>query len=233
MSGLHDIQRIEHYFTRSAAAFDSLYSEEHMGPIERFLNKKFRSDIYERFVLSLNHVRHYKLESALDVGCGSGRYACALAQLGVRRVVGVDVSQKMIGLATKRASELPQAGGTFQFVCCAFEEFHTTETFDVVLAMGLFDYVKDPVSFLLRMQALANHSVIASFPSISFFRTPIRRVRYLIKRCPLYFYRPDQIASFAPQAGFWRHVVSKIRGAGMDYFVEFFKRPLGSSSVST
>src|SRR5207245_3284014 len=153
----------------------------------------------------------------LDVGCGSGRYAHAFAQLALSRIVGLDVSQKMIKLAIESTGEAQGDGGTLEFVCCDFGAFRTDETFDVVLAMGFFDYVKDPIPVLKRMKELATHSVIASFPSISIYRTPIRKVRYYFKKCPVYFYRRHQILSCAREVGFSRCDVKKIRGAGMDY----------------
>jgi len=104
-----------------------------------------------------------------------------------------------------------------------FETFQTKESFDVVLAMGFFDYIQDQIPVLQRMGELANHSVIASFPSISWYRTPIRKIRYFAKRCPVYFYKRKDIDSFAKAAGFARNETLKIDGAGQDYFVAFFK----------
>lgn len=234
-SDTKDIKKVEQYFTRTAATFDSLYSENELNPLMRFVNRKFRHDIYERFILSLEHVRQYELRTVLDVGCGSGRYACPLGQLGVKRVVGVDLSPKMIELAIENVKnanliqiiQKPDANKTedktFEFICCDFMEFQTSETFDVVLAMGFFDYIKDPLPVLQKMKALAKHSVIASFPSISLYRTPIRKIRYYFKRCPLYFYDHDRLTLLASRLGFSKNEILKIKGAGMDYFVTFFK----------
>lgn len=220
---MSEAEKVRQYFGRSAATFDSLYSEDKMSPLMSFINRKFRRDIYDRFILSMNHVRKYKLETAFDVGCGSGRYAYALAQLGVRRIVGLDFSQTMIDLAVKNTSKIQGANEIFEFICCDFMEFQTEETFDVVLAMGLFDYINDPILVLKKMKMLANHSLIASFPSISIYRTPIRKIRYYFKRCPVYFYNRDKIISFCSKAGFAKYEIVKIKGSGMDYFVTFFK----------
>ncbi len=220
---MSEIENVKEYFVRSAGAFDSLYSEEKTSSLMRFINKKFRKDIYERFILSMNHVQKYNSETILDVGCGSGRYAYALAQIGIRRIVGVDLSSKMIDLALRNTSKIERADGIFKFMCCEFMKFNTDETFDTVIAMGLFDYISDPITVLEKMRMLANHSVIASFPSISFYRTPVRKVRYHFKRCPVYFYNREQINLFCSEAGFQKNEIIKIAGAGMDYFVTFFK----------
>jgi len=220
---MSEAEKVKQYFTHSAATFDSLYSESETNSLKRFINRNFRRDIYERFILTMNHVRKHKLKSALDVGCGSGRYACALAQLGVERIVGIDFSPKMVELAVENTSQIPNASEIFEFICSDFTEFQTKEIFDVVLAMGFFDYIKNPIPVLEKMKTLSNHSVIASFPSISIYRTPIRKIRYYFKRCPVYFYDRIKIQSFSLEVGFATNEIVKIKGSGMDYFVAFFK----------
>jgi SAM-dependent methyltransferase len=220
---MSEISQIQQHFTRSAARFDGLYLEEAASPFARWLNRKFRRDILERFRLSLEHVQKYRLKSILDVGCGSGRYEFGLAHLGIEKVVGIDVSPAMIRLAADVTSKLENSSTLLEFRNQDFNQFRTSETFDAVLAMGFFDYVKDPAPALARMRDLATHSVIASFPSISWYRTPIRKVRYLFMRCPVYFYRSRTIQLLGQKAGFQRIELSKIEGAGQDYFVAFFK----------
>jgi hypothetical protein len=46
----------------------------------------------------------------------------------------------------------------------------------------VFDYIEEPEAALRKMKELARHSVVASFPSRSVYRTPLRKVRYAIKR---------------------------------------------------
>ncbi|HXC44795.1 MAG TPA: class I SAM-dependent methyltransferase [Candidatus Dormibacteraeota bacterium] len=224
---MSEVARIEQYFTHAAAGFDSLYDTEHASAAAKWLNRTFRRDIYERFRLSLDHMRGYGLQTVLDVGCGPGRYEIGLAEIGIRRMVGLDVSSGMIDLARELARNWQQAKGagshsSFEFVHRDFAAFQSSEMFDAVLAMGFFDYVQDPAPVLARMRGFARHSVIASLPSISWYRTPIRRLRYLHKGCPVYFYRRSEIDRLARQAGFARHEIIKIAGAGQDYFVGFF-----------
>jgi SAM-dependent methyltransferase len=218
-----EVARVEEYFTRTAAVFDSLYDAEKASRSTKWLNRTFRRDIYERFRLSLDHMRKYRLEAVLDVGCGSGRYEIGLAETGVRRIVGIDVSPGMIQLARDLAGNRKRTLTSLEFVQHDFATFQTSEIFDAVLAMGFFDYVQDPAPLLQRMRHFARHSVIASFPSISWYRTPIRKVRYFAKRCPVYFYKRLDIDLLAKSAGFARHETTKIEGAGQDYFVAFVR----------
>jgi len=220
---MSEVEKVRCYFNRASSVFDSLYSEREMGPLMRFINRHFRSDIYERFVLTMAHVRRHGLQSVLDVGCGSGRYEVGFLELGVRRILGIDISQDMINLAVRHTSQHGGEGQEIELLCSDFAAFRTTEIFDVAVAMGFFDYVSDPVVLLRRMKELARHSVIASFPSISFYRTPIRKVRYYFKKCPVYFYRREDIASLARDAGFASCEITKIKGAGMDYVAAFYE----------
>lgn len=211
-------QSVRSYFERSAVAFDSLYDEK-ATPFWRFINKTFRRDIYERFLLTMEHAQLYRSKSVLDVGCGSGRYEVGLASLGVPEVLGIDFSQDMINLAEAAVG----ASDAYTFRCADFLKADLDRQFDLVVAMGLFDYLADPLAALRKMAELSEHSIIASFPSINWYRTPIRRVRYRIKKCPVYFYRTEDIRKLSAQAGFSKLELTKIRGAGQDYIARFFK----------
>lgn len=203
------------YFERAADSFDKLYNEEGQTPFWRWVNSRFRTDIVARFLHTCSHISDVKAQSVLDVGCGSGRYLAAFAQLGVRRLVGIDLSQPMLDLAHRQIDGVNHRNT--DLICANFDDFATDEKFDVVVAMGFFDYQVDPVSVLSKMRRLARHSVIASFPSRHWFRTPFRRVRYRLKRCPVYFYGHEQIAEIAEQAGYAYIETTKLPGAGMDY----------------
>lgn len=211
---------VRNYFSRAASTFDALYAERRMSPFKRFVNRHFRRDIYERFLLTMEHFKTHGLKSALDVGCGSGRYAVSLADLGVERILGIDFSPAMIELARTYAQEA--AATRCEFACADFTAFETEERFDGVIAMGVFDYFPEPLPVLARMRELARHSVVASFPSVNLYRTPIRKLRYRIKRCPVYFYDRRAIDELVRSAGFSRHEITKIRGAGMDYFIAMY-----------
>ncbi|MGB5105944.1 MAG: class I SAM-dependent methyltransferase [Candidatus Zixiibacteriota bacterium] len=205
------------YFNRKAELFDSLYCEEKTGAFMRFLNRHFRSDIYERYYLTIDHIKQSSARSVLDVGIGSGRYIGGYIEAGVGRIVGVDISSSMLDLAHTHLSGLNSGSAKCEFVLADIDTYSSDERFDVVVAMGFFDYIAEPVPRLAKLRGLCNESVIASFPSISFYRTPLRKVRYAIKRCPVYFYRVEEIKQLARESGFSDCEVTKIKGAGMDY----------------
>ena len=208
------IDDVRSYFERAAGSFDRLYSEDKQSPFWRWLNRRFRSDIVGRYLRTCRHITETQAQSVLDVGCGSGRYLAAFAELGVKRMVGIDLSQPMLDLAGEqlRAAGHPNT----DLIRVNFDDFKTDERFDVVLAMGFFDYQADPVRVLKKMRTLAGHSVIASFPRRHWFRTPLRRFRYWLKRCPVYFYDRETVLRFSEEAGFATVEATRLSGAGMD-----------------
>ena len=84
---------VRDYFEREAQRFDAIYEER--KPLgQRAVDTLFRRVVVERFRLITNLAPQTGHWTALDVGCGSGRYAIALAQRGAararRRRGGVD-----------------------------------------------------------------------------------------------------------------------------------------------
>src|SRR5207253_150841 len=74
--------------------------------------------------------------------------------------------------------------------------------FDVTIAMGVFDYLPDPVTFLRRMASVTRGQIIASFPGHSLIRERARRLRYSLSgRGVVFFYSEDDVRRVAAGAG--------------------------------
>ena len=78
-------------------------------------------------------------QSVLDLACGEGFYSRLLRLRGAARVLGVDLSEKMIGLAQACEAERPL---DVEYVVGNAGTFRTAETFDVVTASYLLNYAK-------------------------------------------------------------------------------------------
>jgi predicted TPR repeat methyltransferase len=221
---------VRQYFERHAETFDLLYSEDRQSAFMRWVNRRFRRDIAERFLQTLDCAARIRAKSILDVGCGSGRYLAAFAELGIPRMVGIDLSIAMLHLA--RTMTVPYLQSRIDLVLADFDKWQTDEMFDLVVAMGLFDYIADPSKTLVKMRSHAGSCVIASFPSRHWFRTPLRKVRYRVRDCPLYVYDERSIRALAESAGFAKVELRKVPGAGMDYVVSFYCNAATSSPAA-
>ena len=80
----------------------------------------------------------------IDFGCGPGAEAIELAQLGARRVMGVDIRPKWLTMAREAAEE---AGVADRCV------FGTTplEPADVIISLDSFEHFDDPATILCLM----------------------------------------------------------------------------------
>jgi ubiquinone/menaquinone biosynthesis C-methylase UbiE len=56
----------------------------------------------KRFIRNKINIKNFKNKTAIDLGCGNGRYTFALKKLGFKKVVGIDISKKNIYNAKKK-----------------------------------------------------------------------------------------------------------------------------------
>jgi len=211
---------VKSYFTERARLFDALYEDE--SEFSRVFNRIFRRAMLERYVYTLEALGDLQAKHVLDVGCGSGRYAVELARAGAR-VTGIDFSPEMIEMAWARLTG-PAGDGTelAQRVDLVSGDFATWSGaegrhFDAVFAMGVLDYVADAPAFIARMAELGE-TVIASFPRPTPLRMPLRKLRYSLRNCPVYFYRRAKIEEMFRAAGLADIVTRHLGGAG--YWVQ-------------
>lgn len=196
------------YFDRESRRFDAIY-ETSKPAGQRIVDRIFRHVVVKRFELITNLAPMVGPWSVLDVGCGPGRYAIALAQAGAARVVGVDAAASMIEIARSEANRL-KVGARCTFVTAGFTEFSTDEMFDVIVATGYFDYLPDPEAHLARMIARCRGRIFASIPKKWEFRVPIRKARFAYERGFVRFYSQSQLDQLIASTGIDRRRVSVV-----------------------
>jgi ubiquinone/menaquinone biosynthesis C-methylase UbiE len=206
--------RTQRYFDQHAAQFDSIYHEG--KPIQRAVNRVLRKAIYERFAITFEQSEPIAGRHVLDVGCGSGRYAVEFARRGAARVVGLDYAAGMLQLAHEYAREAGVADRC-DFVEGDFTSLAMNESFDVVIAVGVFDYQDRPVDFLRRMIGRCRGRVIATFPGRSLVRMRLRQIRYWLSDCPVLFYSEADVRRIASEAGVRKVTVIPIRSSGTGF----------------
>ncbi len=216
-------EQVRDYWKRSAVPFDALYSERAMNPVVRHVNRILRFGVYQRYMLLMEYLRDNQIRTLLDVGCGSGRYAMGAADAGVREYVGVDFSDEMIALARSATRDVASRMDRCEFRIADFMTLEGDQTYEVVSAMGVFDYIADATPALAKLALLATHSVLATFPGYSPYRAPLRWIRLRLRGCPVYFYSQRRIRLLSEVVGFRRYEVVKMKGLGSENFVIFSK----------
>lgn len=151
----------------------------------------FRRGLFTRIDRSAAIVRRHNQPRVLDVGCGSGRVAEILMKAGVGEYVGCDFSEDMLELARER---LAPYSDRVQLINGDFLQLEFDGKFDVILGLGLFDYLPEPYLFINKMAELSRGTVFATFPRWDWVKGPSRYVRYnIIRRCPIYNYTAREL----------------------------------------
>jgi 2-polyprenyl-3-methyl-5-hydroxy-6-metoxy-1,4-benzoquinol methylase len=208
---------VKSYFHGASRRWDTFYDDKR-SPLMRWVDRRFRSDVFERWRLTFETLGDLAGKTVLDVGCGSGPYSVEAARRGCRRVLGIDLAPGMIELAAERAKYF-NVQEVCEFRVGNFPQDIPEGRFDFAIVMGVMDYVSEPVRLLQGLRRCVTATVMASVPTPHWFRTPLRRTRYWFKNCPIYFHTRRQVENIFSLAGFRTVKIHKMPGAGMDFFV--------------
>jgi len=145
----------------------------------------------------------------LDVGCGGGILAEAMAQRGAR-VTGIDLSTKPLRVAQLHALESGVAVD-YRESSAEAQAAESPAAFDVVTCMEMLEHVPDPASTVRACSTLARPGGWAFFSTIN--RNPksfvfaIVGAEYILRLLPrgtheyAKFIRPSELAAMARDAG--------------------------------
>ena len=190
--------RVRNRFRTKAEQFDDLYEDER--PLVRLL----RPGLLRRRQLAVDTIGSYQSPRVLDVGCGSGRIAELALDAGAGHYVGIDFAEEMLALARAR---LGRFGDRVELIEGDFMQTGLDGPFEVVLALGLFDYLPDPQRFSRRMFELCARGgcLVGSFPAWSLIKGPIRKIRYeWIGDCSIFNYTRRELELMFGASGFGR-----------------------------
>ena len=194
---------VRDHFREKASSFDALYDEEH--PLQRAV----RPGLLKRREFAIDVVREYKEPRVLDIGGGSSRVGELALEAGAGEYIDVDLAHEMLDLARER---LARFGDRAKFVQGDFLTAPLEGKFDVVLALGFFEYQSDAHIFVRRMAELVSGSVVASFPRWNWVKGPVRKLRYeVIGNCPIYDYTERELRFLFGAAGFGRVLIKQGR----------------------
>ncbi len=146
---------------------------------------------------------------ALDVGCGGGILAEAMAQRGAQ-VRGIDLAERSLQVAELHAIE---SGAAVEYERIAAEELAAREpgAWDVVTCMEMLEHVPDPESTVRACATLARPGGWVFFSTINrnpkAFMLAIVGAEYLLRMLPRgtheyeKFIRPSELVAAARRSG--------------------------------
>ena len=155
--------------------------------------------------------RHASLEGAavLDVGCGGGILAEAMARRGAK-VTGIDLSEKALKVAQLH---LLESKLEVQYESISVEDYGAAHAgkFDVVTCMELLEHVPEPAAMVAACARLVRPGGPVFFSTIN--RNPksylfaVVGAEYLLKLLPkgthdyLRFIKPSELSRWSREAG--------------------------------
>jgi len=192
-------RQIAEYWDNIAPEFDAIYTGR-KNPLARTLDRVLRRDMYQRFDWVMRKASGPGNSSICDIGCGSGRFVNALAQRGAH-VTGLDFAPAMLELAQKLVNE-SGVGDRCKFVLSDVLDWKTDERFDLVIAIGFWDYVADPLGRLQVIRKITRGKFLSAWPRAGTWRAAIRKQRLKMAGCPVYFWTHSEVEDYLRRAGF-------------------------------
>ena len=168
-----------------------------------------------------------KGQKVIDVGCGGGILAEAMARIG-SQVTGIDESDALIEIAKQHAAENQLSIEYFLADAESFAQHHR-ESYDVVCCMELLEHVSDPISLIKACSQLAKPGASIFFSTIN--RNPrayllaILGAEYFLKILPRgthdykKFIRPSELATAARQANL---ILRKLQGIHFNPLIQYY-----------
>ena len=149
-------------------------------------------------------------QRVLDVGCGGGILADAMARQGAQ-VLGIDLSTKALKVAQLHALEAGTQGVDYREVSAEALAAERPGSFDVVTCMEMLEHVPDPASVVRACATLVRPGGWVFFSTINrnpkAFLFAIVGAEYLLQLLPkgtheyAKFIRPSELASHCRAAG--------------------------------
>ena len=151
-----------------------------------------------------------KGQRVLDVGCGGGILADAMARKGAE-VLGIDLAEKSLKVAQLHALEAGTSQITYRLVAAEALAAEMPDHFDVVTCMEMLEHVPDPASAVQACARLAKPGGWVFFSTINrnpkSFLMAILGAEYVLNLVPrgtheyARLLRPSELARFCRDAG--------------------------------
>ena len=144
--------------------------------------------------------------SFCDAGCGVGSLSLPLAQLGAGSIAASDLSEAMVGEASRRAAEAGIGTSQLQFSASDLESLEGR--YDTVICLDVFiHYPQQPAEAMVRhLASMAENHLIVSFAPYTPLLAVLKKIGELFpgpsKTTRAYTLKEQGIVAAAAEAGF-------------------------------
>jgi 2-polyprenyl-6-hydroxyphenyl methylase/3-demethylubiquinone-9 3-methyltransferase len=162
-----------------------------------------------------------KGKRVLDIGCGGGILADAMARQGAQ-VLGIDLATKALKVAQLHALEANTQGVEYREISAEALAAERPECFDVVTCMEMLEHVPDPSSIVRACATLVKPGGQVFFSTINrnakAFLFAIVGAEYMLSLLPrgtheyAKFIKPSELAAYCRSAG-----LNLQQAKGMEY----------------
>jgi len=209
------------FFDGYAHDFSSIYKEDtkKRSSFDKLMDKRFRQGIEERFKLTIKETSKESVQSVLDIGCGPGHYVVKFLEQD-KNVTALDIAPSMLEITKQRVESLGK-NNNVEFILEDYLNYKPNKKFDVACAMGFFDYVEEPVEVIKKLLNDVEKEIYISFPDNLGLLAIQRKIRYKLRKCPLFLYSLKYLKDSLKAAGCLDN--SQILNIDRGYFVKIRK----------
>lgn len=207
---------VKNFFDGYAQQFYSIYLEDQKNPLKKIIDRYLRYSMFLRFKKVSEIIKKTESTEILDVGCGPGWHDFLLAKYNSVKVTGIDVAPKMIEIS-KNLSDVNQMNSELEFILADIMDYKFEKKYDTIFALGVVEYFEDPISLISILKDIATKRVVFSVPVLNHWLTPQRKIRYKLRKCPLWFYDKEKIRNMLEKILLDKY---HIHDLGRDYLVE-------------
>lgn len=161
-------------------------------------------------------------QTVLDVGCGGGLLAEAMARHGAAQVLGIDLSTKALGVAELHAMDAEVMNLQYREVPVETLAAERPASFDTVTCLEMLEHVPDPASVVRACATLVKPGGWVFFSTLhrnpKAYALAVLGAEYLLRMLPRgthdygRFIRPAELAGAAREAG-----LTPLQIAGLTY----------------
>jgi len=180
---------IKDYYSAKSEYWASLYSQT--GARKNWIQLELAKRKEIVFDL-ISKIRTPALRTVLDMGCGSGQYLAELVEMGFE-CTGADISEKMLDIARNEIAAHSSSQAILINADCSHLPLDDN-SFDLVLSIGLLEYLDSEVDALWEIRRLLDASgyAIVTLPNLYKLRNLVNPYYYFV-RIWTYFFKQGNL----------------------------------------